>query len=136
MKRVIALKIYFTRYGCFLAYYETQGVQARFLGAVVPQWNSISLSAFCEEMSPDSKHARFIYGGALECMRVLQETSSYKAKNATRGCARICLEDILRTKFGAAKCASALGKCNVAERACTLCCRKNLMKCIKILTKY
>ena len=40
-------------------YYETQGVQAPFLGAVVPQWNSISLSAFCEEMSPDRKHAKF-----------------------------------------------------------------------------
>ena len=28
---------------------------------------------------------------------------------------------LLRTKFGAAKRASTLGKCNVAERACTLC---------------
>ncbi|MBQ3602166.1 MAG: hypothetical protein II992_13380, partial [Lachnospiraceae bacterium] len=46
---------------------------------------------------------------------------SYKAKNAPQGCARICLEDVLRTKFGAAKRASTLGKCNVAERACTLC---------------
>ena len=39
-------------------------------------------------------------------------------------CARICLEDVLRTKFGAAKRASTLGKCNVAERACTLCSKK------------
>ena len=38
-----------------------------------------------------------------------------------QGCARICLEYVLRTKFGAAKRASTLGKCNVAERACTLC---------------
>ena len=42
-------------------------------------------------------------------------------QNAPRGCARICLEDVLRTKFGVVKRASTLGKCNVAERACTLC---------------
>ena len=57
------------------------------------------------------------WGGFL----ALQESSSYKVKNAPQGCARICLEDVLRTKFGAAKRASTLGKCNVAERACTLC---------------
>ena len=59
---------------CMRAYYETQGVQALLLGAVVPQWNSMSLSAFCEETSPDSKHANFIYGGATGCMRVYYET--------------------------------------------------------------
>ena len=38
-----------------------------------------------------------------------------------QGCARICLEYVLRTKFGAAKRASTLRKCNVAKHACTLC---------------
>ena len=37
------------------------------------------------------------------------------------GCTRICEEDALRAKFGAAKHASTWEKCNVAERACTLC---------------
>ena len=34
----------------------------------------MSLSAFCEETSPDSKHASFIYGGAPGCMHVYYET--------------------------------------------------------------
>ena len=57
-------------YLLFEIYYETQGIQALLLGAVVPQLNSMSLSALCEETSPESKHASFIYGGAICCMRV------------------------------------------------------------------
>ena len=32
--------------------------------------NSMSLSARCEETSPDSKHVSFIYGGGTGCMRI------------------------------------------------------------------
>ena len=44
------------------------------------------------------------------------------AQKALRsGCARIGMEDVLRTQFGMAKHTSTLEKCRVAERACTLC---------------
>ena len=44
-----------------------------------------------------------------------------KQKALRAGCAQIGLEEVLRTQFGAAKCASTLKKCSFAERACTLC---------------
>ena len=65
----------------------------------------MSLSAFCEKTSPDSKHASFIHGGAArmhECL-LYKKLRPIEQKSLWKGCARIGMKDVLCPQFGAKK---------------------------------
>ena len=62
------------------------GITSPFQGAVVPQLNSMSLSAFCEKRLPDSKHAKFHswWCNVLHaCLLYLQDIRYFIQKNAS-----------------------------------------------------
>ena len=69
-------------------------------------------------LSPRQYNKSSVWAGAFLLYRKIRPIEQ---KDLRAGCARICEEDALRAKFGAAKHVSTRGKCNVAERACMLC---------------